>query len=182
MIPRGVSNRYATALLQAALKKDVAGGIDEDVRGFRRILQENQAYKNFLLSPQILNRDKKDIIEKVLADGATELFIRFLLLLIDKKRLPLIEEVIEAYIFLYERHQGIVEAKVITAVPIDKSTERKVATKLEQETGKRVRIAHAVDPDIIGGMIIIVDDVIVDGSIRHQMTKMRRDVEELRVY
>ena len=100
MIPRGVSNRYATALLQAALAKKIADRVDEDAKAFRQILHENPSYKSFLLSPQVLTRDRKNIIEKVLADRASNLFTRFVILLVDKKRLALIDEIIESYISL----------------------------------------------------------------------------------
>jgi len=182
LIPHGLSNRYATALLDAALKKGIAAQVEEDARALRQIIQDQPAYKTFLLSPQVLTSEKKAMIEKAFSKRASDLFVRFLNLLLDKKRFGLIEEIIEGYIILHERHQGIMEATVITAVPIDKALEEKVRKKLEAETDKTIRITTEVDPDIIAGMIIKLDGMIIDGSIKFRMETLRRQIEELRVY
>jgi len=181
MIPRGIAKRYATALFDQALKTDVAGEIYEETIAFRQLLADNPSLKNFMLSPQIPLTDKKDLITTSLKGRATELFIRFLLLLIDKKRFPFVEEIMEGYGYLYERHQGILEVRAITAIPLDDALKQKTIQKMEQETGKKIRLAEEVDPEIIGGMILVMEDKIIDGSIRFRMEKLVRELDDIRV-
>jgi len=181
MIPRGIAKRYATALFNAALNADVAREIYEETIAFRQLLTDNSSLKSFLLSPQIPTTDKKHLITASFKGRATELFIRFLLLLIDKKRFPFVEEITEGYGYLYERHEGILEVRAITAVPLDDALKQKTIQKMEQETGKKIRLAEEVDPEIIGGMILVMEDKIIDGSIRFRMEKLVRELDEIRV-
>jgi F-type H+-transporting ATPase subunit delta len=136
----------------------------------------------FLKSPEVLTEAKKQIIVDVLGDRTAGLFVKFLMLLIDKKRLTHILEIADAYHQLYEQLRGILEARVITAVPLDGDLEQQTIEMLERETGKIIRLSKTVDEDIVGGMIIIVADEIIDGSIRHKLEQMRRSLGEVRVH
>jgi len=181
MIPRGIAKRYATALFNAALEAGVVDDVNNDTAGFRRVLSANPSLQGFLLSPQVLTNDKKSVIENTLKGQATDLFVDFLILLIDKKRFPHVEEIIDGYENLYERHQGIVEIRAITAVPLDENLKQKTIGVLEERLGKKIRLAAEVDPEIIGGMILVMEDKIIDGSVRYQIEKLMRELDEIRV-
>ena len=180
MVPRGLSKRYATALFNSAIKSGKEKALRDEAMGFRQLLLDNKAFRNFLLSPQVLTRDKKDIIKSTL-NKSSDLLVRFLLLIIDKKRFILVEDIIEAYNYLVEHHEGILEVRAITAIELDPVLERKVIGKLERETSKTIRLKPEVDPSIIGGMILIMEDKIIDGSIRYSLEKLRRDLDAIRI-
>ena len=181
MIPRGIAKRYATALFNAALEAKVLDEVNEDAAAFRKVLSDNPSLRAFLLSPQILTEEKRSVIENTLKGRATDLLIRFLDLLIDKKRFPHVEEIIDGYRSLYEQHQGIIEIRAITAIPLDESLRSKAIRILEERLGKKIRLTEKVAPEIIGGMILIMEDKIIDGSIRHQLQKLMRELDEIRV-
>ena len=182
MILRGISKRYAVALFNAAVRQDIAEQIHEDLTSLDELMRVNPDFRNFLLSPQVLTEDKKKIIVDVLAERSAGLLVKFLMLLIDKKRLEFVGEIAEAYTYLFEQLQGILEAKIITAIPLDADLEQQTIEKLEAETGKTIRLVKTVDPKIIGGMIVILEDTVVDGSIRHQLDAMRKSLNEIRVH
>lgn len=181
MIPSGVAKRYAVALFNAAVKLNAAEELHDETMAFRTLLSDKPAFRNFLLSPQILIKDKKGLIEQTLRGRASDLFVQFLLLLIDKKRFPKVEEIIEGYGYLYERHAGILEVKAVTAITLDDAMKRKTIETLERETGKKIRLVSVVDPTIIGGMVLVMEDKIIDGSIRFGIEKLRRELDEIRV-
>jgi F-type H+-transporting ATPase subunit delta len=181
MIPRGIARRYAVALFSAAMKAGLADKVNGDAVSVGALFKENPSLKNFLLSPQVLEATKKDVIRSVLKGKVTELFAEFLILLIDKKRFSSVEEIANGYTHFYERHHGIIDVQAITAVPLDQRLHRKTVETLEQKTGKKVKLNAVVDERIIGGMILILDDKIVDGSIRFRLQKLRRELEAIRV-
>ncbi len=181
MIPRGLSKRYATALFNAALKTGVADQVDAEAKGIRAVFKEHPALKTFLLSPQVLTKTKHDVIKTVLKGKTTDLFTDFLLLLVDKKRFSFVEEIAEGYTYLYERHKGIVDVQVTTAVPLDEPLQRKTIATLERQTGKKIRLVAVVDPRIIGGIVLVMGDKIIDGSVRFRMEKLRRELDAIRV-
>jgi F-type H+-transporting ATPase subunit delta len=177
-----VAKRYAVALFNAAVKMDIADQVDGDVDSFNALLESNDDFRNFMHSPQVLTEDKKDLIVKAIADRSSGLFMNFVMLLIDKKRLEHFDEIAEGYRYLFEQLQGVVEVKAITAVPLERDLELKTVEKLEGQTGKHIRLAKVTDPEIIGGMILIVEDKIIDGSIRNQLGTLKKDLCALKVH
>lgn len=182
MILSGVAKRYAVALFDAAVKQDIADQVNDDLSSFVQLLRENRDLVGFLKSPEILTEAKKQLVIDVFGERTAGLFVRFILLLIDKKRLVNILSITDAYNQLYEQHQGIVEAKIVTAVPLDADLEQKMVDRLEVATKKTIRVSKTVDPDIIGGVIIVVGDNIIDGSIRYKLEQMRKSLGEVKVH
>lgn len=181
MVPQGIAKRYATALFHAAIDKNVAGDIQEELQGLGRVLEDNPSFEAFLLSPQILTEDKKKLLEDAFQQRASQLFLEFVELIIDKKRFPAIGEIIEAYNYLYEHHLGIVEVKAITAVPMTAKMEESIRKRLSDVIGQKVRLTPQINPDIIGGIILIMEDKIIDGSVRFELQKLKRELDEIRV-
>jgi F-type H+-transporting ATPase subunit delta len=181
MMESGIALRYATALFDSALEHGIVDDVHEEMLGLGTIIEEHPAFFGLLLSPQIRTEDKHDIINATLEGKASDLFVRFLHLLIDKTRFPFIKEIADEYHKLYESYKGVLMVKVTTAIPLDKAMERKVIDKLHSETQKQIRVEAVTDPDIIGGMIIQMKDKIIDGSIRFQLEKLRRELDEIGV-
>jgi F-type H+-transporting ATPase subunit delta len=182
MILSGVAKRYAVALFDAAVKQDVAEQVDEDMSSFVELLRSNKDLVGFLKSPEVFTEAKKQLVVDVFGERTAGLFVSFILLLIEKKRLINILDITDAYHQLFEQLQGIVEARVITAVPLDADLEERAVTRLEEATGKTIRLNKTIDPDIIGGMIVIVGDNIIDGSIRYKLEQMKKSLSEVRVH
>jgi len=115
-------------------------------------------------------------------EESSGLFVNFVMLLIDKKRLESFSEIADGYRHLYEQSQGIIEVRAITAIPLERELEERARETLEQKTGRQVRLIKSTDPDIIGGMILIIEDKIIDGSIRHQLGTLRKELSALKVH
>jgi F-type H+-transporting ATPase subunit delta len=182
VILRGIAKRYAVALFNAAVKMDVAEQVGEDVASFNQLLADNADFSKYMRSPQILVAAKKELIVQVIGERSSGLFINFVMLLIDKKRLGHFDEIADGYQHLYEQLRGILEVRVITAIELDADLEEKTRETLETQTGKEVRLLKTVDPSIVGGMILIVDGKIVDGSIRHKLGTMKKELGRLKVH
>jgi F-type H+-transporting ATPase subunit delta len=182
MILSGVAKRYAVALFNAAVKQDIAEQVNDDLVSFVELLKKNRDFTGYLKSPDILTEAKKQLIVDVLGERSAGLFVKFVLLLIDKKRLKHILEIADAYRQLFEQLQGILEARIITAVPLEADLEQDTIEMLERETGKTIRLSKTVDVRIIGGMIIIIEDQIIDGSIRHKLEEMEKSLSEVKVH
>lgn len=182
MIDRSLSKRYAKALFQAALNKDAVDEIQRDIQSFQQLIAKDPSFVGFLLSPQILTSAKDELVEKALRGRAHDLFVDFILLLIDKKRIDHIHEIFEAHTVIYEAYRGIIRAKVVTAIPLDDAQEAAVLKKLQSETQKEIRLKKVTDPAIIGGMIIYLGDKVIDGSVKFHLECFRRTLKETKVY
>ena len=74
---------------------------------------------------------------------------------------------------LLDERLGVVRAQVTSARPLDGLQQRELAAKLEQVTGKQVRMEVAIDPSLIGGVIAKVGSTIYDGSVRNQLSAFK---------
>jgi F-type H+-transporting ATPase subunit delta len=182
MILSGIGRRYAVALFNAALNGELADQVQGDVTSFARLYADNARFRRFLESPSVPTEAKKELILQSVGDRASGLFVKFLLLLIDKKRLSSIPAVADAYTALFEEREGILEVKVVTAVPLARDLETQTREVIERQTGKRARLHKIVDPGIIGGMILFARNRIVDGSVKHRLETMTRQLREVRVH
>lgn len=182
----GIGKRYAVALFNAALAEDVLDQVNGDVTSFALLLEKENALRVFLSSHRVSADDKRDLLVAAIGDRASGLFVKFLLLLLEKKRLDdfatrEFADIAQPFEALYQEHAGIVKVGVVTAVPLDAELERKAKETIERRTGKSARIEKSVDPRIIGGMIMIADGQIIDGSIRSQLSELRQNLLEARV-
>jgi F-type H+-transporting ATPase subunit delta len=180
MLRTGIAQRYAKALLQAALDAGVADDVFDDAKNLG-LMSESPMLRNFLGSPQVPTEAKHGILDKALGGRAHKLFLDFLHVLIDKKRIMFARDIAEAYRYLYEKHRGIVQVKTITAVPLEDRQKERLVRKLEEQTKKTIQLAHVVDPNILGGMILRMEDRLIDGSVRYQLEELKRRLMETKV-
>jgi F-type H+-transporting ATPase subunit delta len=182
MILSGIGKRYAVALFNVANKEDIAEQVSGDIISFNKLHETNADFRHFLESPRVTGAAKKQLLMSVIGDRASGLFVRFVMLLLDKKRLNFVEAICDAYTFLYEEQQGIMEVKCVTAIELDQDLMTKTRLMIESKADKKVRLVTMTDPRIIGGMILFTKDRIIDGSIRSQLHDMRKDLSELKVH
>ena len=182
MILSGIGKRYAVALFNVAKNENIAEQVNGDITSFARVYETEAGFRNFLMSPMVLTDDKKELVHKVIGERASGLFVKFVMLLIDKSRLSAIRDIADGYTFLYEQEQGIVEISAVTAIPLDHDLQLKTRQILESHMKKQVRLVSKTDPSIIGGMILFAEDKIIDGSIRYQLSRARKALDELKVY
>jgi F-type H+-transporting ATPase subunit delta len=181
VIRTGIAQRYAKALLRAALRVGVADEVFKDAESLLALLSENPYFRNFLLSPQVATEDKHALLDKSLAGRASKLLVELLHILVDKKRIIFVADIAEAYRYFYEKHKGIIEVRAITAVPLEEPLREKLLHALERQTRKTIRLTHSVDPSILGGMIVKLEDKVIDGSVRYQLDQLKRHVKETKV-
>ena len=177
----GIGKRYAVALFNAAGNEDVLEQVHGDVTSFANLLEHEPSLRLFLASLRVTAEEKNDLIVRAIAERASGLFVKFVLLLVEKKRMDEFGEIAAAFEALYEESRNILSVDLITAVPLDAELERKARKTIEQRTGKTARLEKRVDPNIIGGMIMIADGQIMDGSIRSQLEELRQELLEARV-
>lgn len=182
----GVGKRYAVALFNAAVAEDVLDQVHDDLTSFATLVSEEPALRVFLGSHRVSTDEKHDLVVNAIGERASGLFVKFVLLLISKRRIDefakhRFEDVVEPFEALYQEHNRILKVSVVTAVPMDNELERKTKETIERRTGKTALIEKRIDPRIIGGMVMIADGQIIDGSIRSQLAELRQELLEARV-
>ncbi|MCS7003274.1 MAG: ATP synthase F1 subunit delta, partial [Dehalococcoidia bacterium] len=116
---------------------------------------------------------KTMIIQQVFPD-VDPLARNFLALLVQRNRLGILPEIIDLYAAMLDDERGIARASVTTAVELAPDEAQQVARRLEELTGKTIRLETSVDPAILGGVIVRIGDKLIDGSTRTRLNMLRQ--------
>src|ERR671935_229385 len=94
---------------------------------------------------------------------------------LDRRR-KAIEESIEAAEHTRQEGDRLLEVDVTSAVELDEEIVKGIGQKIEEQTGQRVELTAQVDPDVIGGLVIRVGNLVLDASVRNRLERLRRQV------
>lgn len=169
----GVAKRYAQAVFSLAKEQDTLGQWHADLALLNDVAGNAEAGA-FLKNPTADEQKKIALLESVLDKGGEHDQARNLVkLLVEKQRLDIIPELYELFEESMLAEQGIVYADVTTAEPLSEAGQTIVQEKLSELIGKQVRLRTKVDPSIIGGIIALVGDQLIDGSVINQLRQLR---------
>src|SRR3954452_2004595 len=170
-----IAEVYARSLFEVAKEHDRLDDVHEQLDQFADELSRNRELQVFFFSPYFSSDEKKDGVAKVI-DGGNEYFVRFLELLAEKHRLPVLFRIRRELDSLWAKEQRLLEVLVTSAVDLDEETVKAIGKKIEEQTGHRVELAARVDADLIGGLVIRVGNMVLDASVRNRLERLRRQV------
>jgi ATP synthase F1 delta subunit len=170
-----IAEVYARSLFEVAMEHDQLDEIHEELDQFADVLSEDRQLQLFFFSPYFSSEEKKDGVAKVI-EGGNEYFVRFLELLAEKHRLPVLFRIRREFDALWAKEQKLLEVSVTSAVELDEETVKGIGKKIEEQTGNRVELTSRVDPDLIGGLVIRVGNMVLDASVRNRLERLRRQV------
>jgi F-type H+-transporting ATPase subunit delta len=178
MSDQTVARRYAQALYEQADENGEVDAIDEDVRAVQQSLEDSRELTLLFERPIVQRAKKRAVVEELFEGRVEPLTLRFLKLLIKKKRDALVSDVMRTYRALRDEQRGVVTARVRTALPLDDTEREKLKSELEDLTGQTVRLETRQDESLIGGVVVRIGDTVYDGSARHQLESLRDRMEE----
>jgi len=176
-----VSKRYALALFNAAESAGLTQDIQENLASISELWEKNAELRAFLEAPQIATEEKGKILQISFRGKISPLLLQFLLFLLSKGRLQQISEINSQYYRLLKEKIGLVEALVITASPLDEKLSLPLKQTLEKKTGKKVSLIFKTDPNLIGGIRVIMGNQVIDYSIRTELDKLKENLLSLKV-
>ncbi len=166
-----VATTYADALHGAAVDQESVAEVARDLADFVEAMGQSRELTLALTSPDVDPADRCAVIESLTA-GAHELVRNFLLVLLDRGRLPELPEIQRAFAAKVTEAEGRIEVHAITAVPLTDDLRKRVVDKLEEKTGRRVELSESVDPEIIGGLVLELGTAVVDASLRTRLARL----------
>ena len=169
----GVAKRYAQAVFSLAKEQGTLGQWHADLALLNDVASNAEAGA-FLKNPTADDEKKIALLETFLDKGDEQAQVKNLVKLrVEKQRLDIIPELYQLFEESMLAEQGIVYADVTTAEPLSEAGQTIVQEKLSELIGKQVRLRTKVDPSIIGGIIALVGDQLIDGSVINQLRQLR---------
>jgi F-type H+-transporting ATPase subunit delta len=170
-----IARVYADALFGAAKERDKLDQIHEQLGEFADALAETKELQLFFFSPYFSSTEKKEGIGKAIVGAEPEL-VNFLELLTEKHRMPVLFRIRRQFDALWAKENRLLAVTVTSAVELDPEVAERIGAELEQQTGNTVELQSRVDPDIIGGLVVQVGNMVLDTSIRNRLEKLRKSV------
>lgn len=173
-----VSYRYANSLMQLAVEKNIYQKVADDANLIFNSLNSSKEIKAILKSPVIKTELKKNLLKEIFSNKISKESLSFIDFVIQKNREDILIDIFKEFLVLCDKKEGILRANVKTAVEIEETLKNKIKEKLEKKTNQKVIASYTIDPKLIGGFIVEVDDQVLDASIKNKLRLLRKKFSE----
>jgi F-type H+-transporting ATPase subunit delta len=170
-----IAQVYARSLFEVAKEHDELDEVHEQLGEFADALDTNRELQVFFFSPYFSSEEKKDGVEKVI-DGGNERFVNFLELVAERHRMPAVFRIRREFDDLWREENKLLEVRITSAIELDDDLVKNIGERIEQQTGRRVDLDANVDPDVIGGLVLRVGNIMLDSSVRGRLERLRKEV------
>ena len=170
-----IAEVYARSLFEVATEHDKLDLVREQLGEFAEALDESHELQMFFFSPYFSTDEKQDGLRRTVTE-VDESFLNFLSLLLENHRMPVIFRVRREYDRLWREANQLLAVQITSAVELDPSVAERVGDEIGRQTGRTVELTSAVDPEILGGIVVRVGNSIIDASIRTRLDNLRKQV------
>src|SRR5438034_1557379 len=174
--PSSSAVAYATALIELANERQLTQPIADELDGLRQVLAQNPTFRAFLSDPSIGEMERTEVLKKVFAGKVQPLLEHFLEVVAAKGRLGQLDQIADAYDDLLDEQQGKIEVDVTVAQKLTPDQLEQVRQKVSAALNKDAVVHQYVDDSIIGGLILRVQDKLIDASVKTQIQKLREQL------
>ena len=175
-----VVKRYADAFIEFAKESIDLDKAIADLKAFRGILRDNPEFEDFLRSPKVSQREKVDLIERLLGKDFSQELKDFLSLLLEKRRIDVFTEIAE-YVRVTYAHGEEVEALLKTSYPLELELIQAIKDRLEKKLKKKLNLYLELDPQLLGGAQVVIGNTIIDGSVKKRLFDLEQKLNAVRV-
>jgi len=173
-----ISKRYAKALLSLGQEDGNYGEYGDNLKEFAAFCKDNPEFSKVISNPVFSVDDRKKVLDVVLKKSTfADLVKNFLRLLLDKHRIGNIEDVSADYTRLTDEISNIIRADIITARPLKDDVMDKLDAVLSKITSKTVKAKVEEDESLIGGLVVKIGDLVLDGSVRAQLEGLKESLK-----
>ena len=179
MADQRVAARYAKSLLDLGLETGTLDAVKQDMDLLGQTVAASRDLRLLLRNPIVKHDKKRAILQALFGGKVSDTTSRFFDILTSKNREDALEHVAEEFQLQYNLQKGIQEARVTSATPLTPELRAQVKSLVTKQTGLTdVELAEKVDPDLIGGFVLRVGDQQIDDSVRTNLRKMRKSLQE----
>jgi ATP synthase F1 delta subunit len=170
-----IAEVYSRSLFEVANERGVLDRVHDELGQFADALDSSPDLRVFFFSPYFSSQEKKEGVSRLI-EGADENFVRFLELLAERHRLPAIFRIRRELDAMWQRENRLLPVSVTSAVELDSELVEGIGRRIEEQTGERVELTSTVDPDVLGGLVVRVGNMVLDASVRNRLERVRKQV------
>ena len=167
---------YAEALFQVARAEEMLDRVEEELTRLNKSLESNAELREFLSTLQISPDGKKSALSQIFGQKISPVTLHWIDMVVDQGRQRRLPAIIEAFLTLAQDAREKVTAEVITSVPLSEDLAKRLEKELSKITKKRVFLKPMVDDSILGGVIVKIENKVIDGSVRHRLEEIKNEM------
>lgn len=171
-----ITVRYAKALFQVAQEDNKLDAIKEDLESIQACYDESEDFQAFIENPLLNESHKASIFSEIFKGKLEEISLKFLLLLAEKKRETYLSGICRYYHFLYKAKKGIKEAVITTAQALKPKHKEEITKFINKKFGTKLEIMEEVNPALIGGFKLRIEDQEIDASLSRRLNHIKREL------
>lgn len=173
---------YAAALLGAATERGVQDEVAEAFNDLVDYMDRDPEFELFLTARSVDDDPRRQSLEKLFRGRMNDLLLNLLQVLNNRERLWLIRGVHRCVVLRMERRRHQQEVVIETAMPLAEDLKAALQSRLSARIGKEALLIERVVPDLVGGVVIHIDDLQIDGSVTMRMRTLRERLSERAVH
>ena len=169
---------YARALFDFSVEKNIMHQITADFQNLDTFFNENSELLEYLNNPVVKQEAKCNVLTKALKSQINSETFKFLMVLVDRDRINLLNSVISSYLELVYETASIKTIEVVTAFAFSNSQKNTLIEKLKELTNAReIRLVVTVEPSLIGGFLIKTESKVIDFTIKNQLQQLAKHLD-----
>lgn len=172
-----IVREYAQALFMIAKEKSKVDEYSDILKQISSLVEENEEYTEFLSSPALALSERLSAIDEAFGSFPEEI-VSFLKLMCEMGHIKEINECIKEFIFMENVLEKSVAAEIISSVPLSDEQKQKLVKKLEAKLGKTVIATYKEDKSLLGGIKIVMEDEVLDGSIKKRLKDLKEVIKQ----
>ena len=170
-----IARNYASALLSLAVDDNKVILYQEEVKELRKIIRDNPDFLLLIESRFLSVKEREENAEKLLSNFSTDV-VNFIKIIIKHNRVNYLVDILDAFNSLCNENRDIVEGLIYSAFPLEEATLLKIKKKISEIDNHEVDLIPRIDPSLIGGVKVVINSHVYDGSIKNQLEKMQIDL------
>ena len=173
------SERYSRALFEVSQDSNDLDKVENDIKNFKLIYDKNLEVRNFVKDPsQVITEQNK--LVNLISDklNFSKNVQKFLLLLIEKRRIFFVNKIIESFLRLCSQKRGEIKASLISSKELSQTELNDISTDLSKSMGSTLKFDYKVDKELIGGLKLQLGSIMIDTSIRNKLKKYEQAMLE----
>ena len=170
-----IAQNYASALLSIAIDDNKVIDYQKEVKELMKIIKDNPDFLLLLDSRFLSVEERKQEVDKILVNFSADV-INFIKIIVSHNRVNYLEDILQGFNTLCNENRDIVEGLIYTAFPIDEKTLNKIKKKISQIEHREVDLITHIDPSLIGGVKVVINSHVYDGSVKNRIEKMQIDL------
>ncbi|MBN1846814.1 MAG: ATP synthase F1 subunit delta [Sedimentisphaerales bacterium] len=174
---QAIARLYAEALFEIAREREQAASIRQELSALAELIRQNDEWRVFLETPALRRETKAETLAKVFQDNLSDLVMDFLMVVARKDRLALLGEIEQAFGALDDQAAGRLRGTITTAIDLDKKEQARLAERISRALRQTVTLENRTDPAILGGMILAIEDTVIDGSVYKSLRQYARQIK-----